>query len=520
MKFLEKQNNEECAIMNLQHKIDSIFSPVPEEFTKYLPCKKRSYFLLDGKIQKADSSQTVVSCIYENEKPLVLGETAWMNEEECIPALNAAITSFEKGTWSRATMFERAEKTEDFVSKMREVKNEGVTLEMLEIGKSKKDCEKEFDRTIEYILQTTDAMKQMPKNICEGVMKATLDYKPHGVVLCLGPYNYPLNEAFTTLIPALAMGNSVIAKAPRYGMLCTTPLYSAFAQTFPKGTINLINGDGKTIITPLMKSGKIDVFSFIGGSTAYETILKNHPHVGKLKLNAGLEAKNSAIIFQDANIEECANEILLGALSFNGQRCTAIKRVYVPKKRAEEFVTLFTEKVTNLSIGMPWENPAITPMPHESITVFLKELVEDAVVKGAHITNSEGGRINKSYFHPAVLYPVTKNMRIFYEEQFGPVVPIVPYDDPAEPIQDIMQDTYGQQTSIFTDNSKNIEQVVQKLQNSVSRININTQCMRGPDSFPFTGRKNSAVGVLSITDALQFFSQPFLRSSKMEKEKA
>ncbi len=505
--------------MNLQNKIDNIFSPVPAEFTKYLPCEKGAYFLLDGKIQKASSSQSVISCIYENEKPLVLGETAWMTEEECILALNAASTSFEKGTWSHATIFERIEKTEDFVSKMREVKNEVAILEMLEIGKSKKDCEKEFDRTIEYILQTTNAMKKMPKNICEGIIKATLDYKPHGVVLCLGPYNYPLNEAFTTLIPALAMGNSVIAKAPRYGMLCTTPLYSAFAQTFPKGTINFINGDGKTIITPLMKGGKIDAFSFIGGSTAYETILKNHPHVGKLKLNAGLEAKNSAIIFQDASLKECVNEILLGALSFNGQRCTAIKRIYVPKKRAEEFVTLFTEKVTNLSIGMPWENPDITPMPHESITTFLKSLVEDAILKGAHITNEEGSRIQKSYFHPAVLYPVTKDMRIFYEEQFGPIVPIVSYDNPIEPINDIIKDRYGQQVSVFTNDSRNIEHVVQRLQNSVSRININTQCMRGPDSFPFTGRKDSAVGSLSITDALQFFSQPFLISSKIEKEK-
>ncbi len=125
---------------------------------------------------------------------------------------------------------------------------------------------------------------------------------------------------------------------------------------------------------------------------------------------------------------------------------------------------------------------------------------------GARVVNSGGGVSSGSFFNPALLYPVTPAMRVHNEEQFGPLIPVVPYDDIREPIDYVVASNYGQQASIFGRNSDLLAQLVDALVNQVCRININSQCQRSPDSFPFNGRKNSAEGTQSVADALRIFS--------------
>jgi glyceraldehyde-3-phosphate dehydrogenase (NADP+) len=97
---------------------------------------------------------------------------------------------------------------------------------------------------------------------------------PYGVVLCSGPFNYPFNETYTTLIPALIMGNSVVMKLPRYGVLCHFPTLEIFQRVFPKGVINVISGSGRATMPACMTTGLIDIFAFIGTSTAADAIQK------------------------------------------------------------------------------------------------------------------------------------------------------------------------------------------------------------------------------------------------------
>ena len=156
---------------------------------------------------------------------------------------------------------------------------------------------------------------------------------------------------------------------------------------------------------------------------------------------------------------------------------------------------------------MPWEDGAtITPLPDPTKPAYLRELVIDAQEHGARVLNAEGGSVAKTLFTPAVLYPVTQKMRVFHEEQFGPLVAISPFSEIEEPIQYITTSHYGQQASIFGQNSDEIAKLIDPLVNQVCRVNINSQCQRGPDIFPFTGRKDSAEGTLSVSDALRVFS--------------
>jgi aldehyde dehydrogenase (NAD+) len=386
-----------------------------------------------------------------------------------------------------------------------------VDLIVWEIGKPRADSEKEFDRTVDYIRATITALKELDNSnsrftIVEGTI-GQIRRTPLGVVLCMGPYNYPLNETFATLIPALIMGNTVVFKPPRFGALLFYPLIEAFQSAFPKGVVNMVYGRGSVVVPRLLDTGKVNVLALIGSSKVADHLKKLHPKVNRLRAILGLDAKNAAIILPDADIELAVKECLIGTLTFNGQRCTALKMLIVHRSIVEPFLHRFCEEVDKLKVGMPWENGVnITPLPEAGKTDHMTALVEDAKAKGARVVNQDGGSVAGTLFYPAVVYPVEEGMKLYREEQFGPVVPVMPFEDLEMALKYVTTSEHGQQVSIFSSNPDQVGRLVDPLVNQVCRVNINCQCQRGPDVFPFTGRKDSAEGTLSVTDALRSFS--------------
>jgi len=303
------------------------------------------------------------------------------------------------------------------------------------------------------------------------------------------------------------MGNIVLFKPPKHGTLLHYPLLEAFKDSFPAGVINTLYGRGNSIIPQLMESGKIDVLTLIGSSKVADKLKKMHPKVNRLRAILGLDAKNAAIVTKSADLDSAINECLLGSLSFNGQRCTAIKVIFVHKSLADKFNEGLAKKIESMKLGMMWEpGVQITPLPEPNKPAYLTELIEDAKLHGAKVLNEHGGENFKSIFFPALLYPVTSKMKVWHEEQFGPVVPVVPFESLDEPIDYIHESSHGQQVAIFGTDINEISELIDETVNQVSRVNINSQCQRGPDSFPFTGRKDSAEGTLSVTAALRSFS--------------
>jgi glyceraldehyde-3-phosphate dehydrogenase (NADP+) len=257
----------------------------------------------------------------------------------------------------------------------------------------------------------------------------------------------------------------------------------------------------------LMETGKIDVFAFIGTNKGANDLKKLHPKPHRLKSILGLDAKNPAIVLSDADLDNAVAECLSGSLSFNGQRCTALKILFVHKSIVDVFMEKFLAEVKKLKPGMPWDaGVGLTPLPEPGKTDYLKGLVDNAKANGAKVINENGGEILQSFFYPAVLYPVNEKMNIYHEEQFGPIIPIVPFEKDEEAIQYVLNSNFGQQVSLFGKDSKRLAQMMDAFVNQVGRINLNAQCQRGPDTFPFTGRKDSAEGTLSIADALRVFS--------------
>lgn len=516
----------------LTDKIQQIFpseSQIPENFKLKAPLVQKSY-LVNGEMRQWEGkSQEVYSPIYiqtsEGLKQQLIGSYPILGEAEAMEALDAACQAYDngRGTWPTMSVAQRIEALELFTKKMLEVKDEVVKLLMWEIGKSVGDSNKEFDRTVEYIYNTIDSLKDLDRNssrfIIEQGIIGQVRRSPLGVVLCMGPFNYPLNETFTTLIPAIIMGNTILFKPPKHGTLLHYPLLKAFQEAFPKGVINVIYGRGNTIVPSLMTSGKINVLTLIGSSRVADSLKKLHPKVNRLRAILGLDAKNAAIVLDNADITQAVKECILGSLSFNGQRCTAIKIIFVQKSIADEFLKLFNAELEKLKFGMPWDpGVSLTPLPEPNKPAYLKECIADAESKGAKVMNADGGYAYNSFVYPAVVYPVSANMKLYREEQFGPVVPVIPFDSIETPIEYLIESDHGQQVSIFGSDSEQLAHLIDPLVNQVSRVNINCQCQRGPDTFPFTGRKDSAEGTLSVSDALRSFSIRTLVAAKQTAE--
>lgn len=511
---------------------DSIFpreEDIPDEFRLKKGLIQREY-LVDGKLRVWDGRMhEVYSPVHiltsDGLSPKALGKFPLLTEKESLQALYAAVRAYDngRGIWPSMSVGERIRHVEEFTFRMHEKKKDIMRLMMWEIGKSCQEANKEFDRTIGYIKNTVEALRDMNRASTRFVIEqgiiGQIRRSPLGVVLCMGPFNYPLNETFTTLIPALLMGNTAIFKPPKLGVLLHYPLLKDLQESFPPGVVNTVYGDGKQVITPLMKSGKVDVLAFIGSSKTADIVKSRHPKPQRLRSVLGLEAKNPAIILPDADLEVAVKECVGGSLAFNGQRCTALKILFVHKGIAEPFIKKFIAEVEKLKVGMPWEKDVtITPLPETKKAAFLKGLSVDAKRHGARVMNKCGETVNKTFFYPTVLYPVNSRMRLYHEEQFGPLVPIVPFEDVETPIRYIIESSYGQQASIFGNDADVMGSLIDVFANQVCRVNINGMCQRGPDIFPFAGRKDSGEGTLSVSDALRVFSMRTIVATK-EREK-
>jgi glyceraldehyde-3-phosphate dehydrogenase (NADP+) len=514
--------------MTLIEKIQNLFprpADIPAALLSDIPCIQKGY-LVNGEIRVWDGPrQEVLSPVWvagdASPTPFYIGEYPLLTEAQAFQALDAAVDAYDhgRGVWPTLSVVERIEHMEQFVFRMIEAKERVVRFLMWEVGKSLQDSQKEFDRTIQYVNDTLAALKDLDRissrfTIEEGII-GQIRRAPLGVVLCMGPFNYPLNETFTTLIPALVMGNSVILKPPKHGALLYAPLMAAFRDVFPKGVINIIFGEGRKVIPPLMASGKINVLGLIGTSKTANALKKLHPYPNRLRCVLGLEAKNPAIVMESADLDLAIRECVLGCLSFNGQRCTALKIIFVAAGIADAFLKRLAVAVNALPFGMPWqEGVFVTPVAEKGKTDYLRELMSDAVTKGARVVNPAGGTVCGSFFFPAILYPVHPDMRVYHEEQFGPVIPVLPFDRIDTPIAYMINSSYGQQVSIFGSDPDQMARLIDPLVNQVCRVNINSQCQRGPDTFPFTGRKDSAEGTLSVSDALRVFSIRTLVAAK------
>ncbi len=217
-----------------------------------------------------------------------------------------------------------------------------------------------------------------------------------------------------------------------------------------------------------------------------------------------LGGKDAAIVLEDADLDFAAKNIVSGAYSYSGQRCTAVKRILVQESVADKLVGKIKPLVEKLTIGNPMDEVVITPLIDNKATDFVQGLVDDALHKGAKLIT---GNVRKNnLFYPTLLDNVNVDMKIAWEEPFGPVLPIIRVKDINQAIEIANQSEYGLQSSVFTSDIDKAFYIADKLE--VGTVQINNKTERGPDHFPFLGVKASGMGTQGVKYSIEAMTRP------------
>ena len=413
-------------------------------------------------------------------------------------------------SWAQTPISHRAELLHKASALLDEHCDQIAQILSEEIAKDIDSAISEVRRTADFIRFTADESKHLEGETVgadhfPGFKKqrfSVVTRVPLGVVLAIAPFNYPVNLSASKIAPAIMAGNSVILKPSTSGAISALYLAEIFRVAgLPDGVLNTVTGLGSEIGDYLVTHPDVDFISFTGSTAVGRHISKQ---AGMVPLLMELGGKDAAIILDDADLEEAAKDIVAGAYSYSGQRCTAVKRVLVVESVADELASLLKQRVEQLKVGMPSEKVQITPLINKKAADFVQELIDDAVEKGAELL--VGGRREGNLIYPALFDHVTTNMRLAWEEPFGPVLPIIRIKDADEGIRIANESEYGLQSAVFTKNIDRAFYIANRLE--VGTVQINNKTERGPDHFPFLGVKSSGMGTQGIRYSIEAMSRP------------
>jgi len=370
-----------------------------------------------------------------------------------------------------------------------------VTVLALEAGKPRSNAEGEVRATAERLKLTPEEYgkirgEHIPGDWSDETIGTDADVlrEPLGVVLAISPFNYPLYITATKVIPALLAGNSVVVKTSSKDPLS----FLMFARLLelsgiPSACLNVITGRGP-IGGYLASLEKVSMLTFTGSTEVGRELAKV---AGLKRLHMELGGKGCAIILKDANIDLAATETVKGSVSYSGQRCDAISRVFVEDQIADIFVKKVTAEVATYKMGDP-RDPSVTlgPLIDHGAIDRVHELVTDAVKRGASLL--AGGKHEGNYYQPTVLDRVPMDSRIMWEETFGPVIPIGRVKDVDEAIQLANKSRFGLDSCVFTNDINLARKVAKRLEEG--EVTINAAPRHGVGYYPFGGNKDSGIG--------------------------
>ncbi|BDB09341.1 NADP-dependent glyceraldehyde-3-phosphate dehydrogenase [Streptococcus toyakuensis] len=455
--------------------------------------------LVNGEWKSSEKEITIYSPINQEE----LGTVPAMSQAEVDEAMKAAREALP--AWRDLSAVERAAYLHKTAAILERDKEEIGTILAKEVAKGIKAAIGEAVRTADLIRYAAEEGLRITGQAMEGggfeaVSKnklAVVRREPVGVVLAIAPFNYPVNLSGSKIAPALIAGNVVMFKPPTQGSISGLLLAKAFEEAgIPAGVFNTITGRGSEIGDYIIEHKEVNFINFTGSTPIGERIGRL---AGMRPIMLELGGKDAALVLEDADLEHAAKQIVAGAFSYSGQRCTAIKRVIVLESVADTLATLLQAEVAKLTVGDPFDNADITPVIDNASADFIWGLIEDAQEKGAQALTQIKREGNLLW--PVLFDQVTKDMKVAWEEPFGPVLPIISVANVEEAIVFANESEFGLQSSVFTNDFKKAFEIAEKLE--VGTVHINNKTQRGPDNFPFLGVKGSGAGVQGIKYSIE-----------------
>ena len=455
--------------------------------------------LVNGEWKSSEKEITIYSPINQEE----LGTVPAMSQADVDEAMQAARAALP--AWRALSAVERAAYLHKTAAILERDKEEIGTILAKEVAKGIKAAIGEVVRTADLIRYAAEEGLRITGQAMEGGgfeaasknKLAVVRREPVGVVLAIAPFNYPVNLSGSKIAPALIAGNVVMFKPPTQGSISGLLLAKAFEEAgIPAGVFNTITGRGSEIGDYIIEHKEVNFINFTGSTPIGERIGRL---AGMRPIMLELGGKDAALVLEDADLEHAAKQIVAGAFSYSGQRCTAIKRVIVLESIADQLATLLQEEVSKLTVGDPFDNADITPVIDNASADFIWGLIEDAQEKGAQALTPIKREGNLLW--PVLFDQVTKDMKVAWEEPFGPVLPIIRVANVEEAIAFANESEFGLQSSVFTNDFKKAFEIAEKLE--VGTVHINNKTQRGPDNFPFLGVKGSGAGVQGIKYSIE-----------------
>ncbi|WP_010631244.1 NADP-dependent glyceraldehyde-3-phosphate dehydrogenase [Sporolactobacillus vineae] len=455
---------------------------------------------LAGEWKASSSGETIAIKSPYLRETIGLVQAVTRNEvDEAITAAHEAQKS-----WAKLSLSERGAYLEKWADELTKNNEEIATAIMQEVGKGYSDAKKEVVRTADLIRYTVQEALHMHGESLRGdgfpggsqKKLGIVQRVPLGVVLAISPFNYPVNLSASKIAPALMAGNGVIFKPATQGSISGIKMIEALSRTgLPKGILSLTTGRGSVIGDYLVEHKGINMITFTGGSDTGHHLSKQS---AMIPMVLELGGKDPAIVCDDADLDVTVKSIMNGAFSYSGQRCTAIKRVLVNEKVADELVARLKAEVEKLKVGSPADDSTIVPLISDKAADTVQGLIDDALAKNATLVT--GNKREKNLIYPTLLDHVSQAMDVAWIEPFGPVLPVIRVSSDEEAIEIANKSQYGLQASIFTQDIDRALAVARQVEAGTVQVNGRTE--RGPDHFPFLGVKASGMGVQGIHNSL------------------
>lgn len=432
----------------------------------------------------------------------LLAYTTESNEEDAKAAIKAAKEAFYgEGVFRRMAAVERSAYLLKIADLMEERAEELAKTDTLDNGKPLREAEGDVSDAIECFRYYAGLIDKPTGGVYDvnqgfGPMQTYTVHEPVGVCAQITPWNYPLLMAVWKLAPALAAGNCVVFKPSEHAPLSTIKLFEIFHEAgLPKGTANLVLGNGPEVGAVFAESEDVDMITFTGSTRTGQAIAK--AAAGNLK-KVGLElgGKSPLVVFADCVLDAAVEWAMIGIFFNAGQVCAATSRLIIEESIKDEFLEKLVQKANAITLGPGMNNPDMGAIITEAQMNKILDYIESGKQEGATLLcggerYTEGSCKDGFFIKPTIFDNCTKDMRIVKEEIFGPVLSVLTFKTEEEAIALANDTEYGLAGAVITKDGARALRVMKELRAGITWINCSqpTFCQA-----PWGGYKKSGVG--------------------------
>jgi acyl-CoA reductase-like NAD-dependent aldehyde dehydrogenase len=431
---------------------------------------------------------------------VVVGRAAAASQEDVADAVAAARAAYP--AWSALSAAERAEHMAAAIEGLADERDEDARVLSLENGKIRHEAWVDalvFEIRWQLALSLVDEVEQtkvLPP--APGIpVRTTVAYQPIGVVTVIVPFNWPIAILAASLPHAVLAGNTAIVKPPPSTPLATTRLVQRVAEKLPPGVLNVVTGRDSEM-AGLIDNPAIAKVCFTGSVNGGKRIMEMASR-SLTRVTLELGGNDAAIIRADAVLDDDHLDRLFSAVyDTTGQICMNAKRLYVHRSRMDELVAGLTARLEKVVLGHGLaEGTTMGPLHQPAQKVFVTEIIEEARSSGATVLEygelPDGDLAGGNFLRPAVVVDPDPSLRVVTEEQFGPVIPVIPFDDDAEAVR-LANDTWaGLCASVWTADSNKANSLGAQLECGYVWVNDHGAA-RLDLRAPFGGMKHSGMG--------------------------